>query len=1055
MRDYSGHADARRAFSDELTAFHFKRLKRAEERAQVEQAQKQERQALEELHGNAKSASSHGRNPAHPSVVGGFDPDAIKKAIWRANATPGYNDGFFKKMQLKGEARQAGDYLLGALQTFDGEYERLEAEHRARMDALGQAEADAEKAIKDAAAAFAGQTAELVEQIGAPAQPLDAETWQVEEWEDAGGWAKLADGHHWIGDEKLSVPYLARITSQNLFAYSSCKPENRRELVSEILLRAVRSVKPGRLRLLLIDPTSLGNVFAPILGLAEHSEAMITTKVWSTEADIRARLEEESERVGLIIQKYLTDEYETLDEYNEAAGEVAEECVLIAINDFPHGLDQRSIDIVKSLAEVGPRCGTALVLLQGEKLPREQWPVCEEIARTAHRVGSLQVADYFQSWNSYRGEWTKYQPALNDDLRTRVGSFLDIFDYAGQSVKWREESCDWISPGGHRGWHAGRPEWNAAVAEKVLDSASRGFDEGSRVEVRLDRVWQLFAEGRRGDPATRLSERDTLWRESSLERLEVPVGRQGSHGVSTFTFDSQLQSSALLVGRPGSGKSNLLHVIICTLAAMYSPQELELYLLDFKESVEFAGYATGALPHARAIALESDREFGLAVLRHICEEIERRGGLFREDGGEQSNLITYRQRGERKLPRVLLVIDEFHRLFDREDALANESAKCLDDIVRLGRGFGVHCLLASQTLLGMSGLGRHTLNQIAIRAALQCSEEDARVVFGDENPAAALLTRPGEAVKNSAGGRLVNNELFQVPLLADVERRDLLQMLRDHAKAQDVPLRTRVYRRDVQAPWCAPSRAPDGTLPSLRFGDAVAIDPELMHPLTREGGRNVLVVGRNEQIIGDMLAAMLGDLHLRHPEAVDLTVVDLMAVDGPVAVAADAVGATVVRRRDFAERMFELAREIEAAEPSRSASGRTRVLLVNGIGKVRDLDPEDFSDEGRQLLEAIATIVRDGPEVGLFTVVWADSVATIDRRLGRMEREFGVRIAFRMSADDSMRLCDSDQGSELREREALLIDLDRGAAVKFQPSAAPELAGSLSQAEDVENVAQG
>ena len=134
------------------------------------------------------------------------------------------------------------------------------------------------------------------------------------------------------------------------------------------------------------------------------------------------------------------------------------------------------------------------------------------------------------------------------------------------------------------------------------------------------------------------------------------MGRRGSRGVSTFRFDSQLQSGALLVGRPGSGKSNLLHVVICTLASMYSPDELELYLLDFKEAVEFAGYATGALPHARAIALDSDREFGLAVLRHLATEIELRGRLFRGGGDGQSNIVTYRTDTGQELPRILLLV---------------------------------------------------------------------------------------------------------------------------------------------------------------------------------------------------------------------------------------------------------------------------------------------------------------------------------------------------------------------------------------------------------------
>jgi DNA segregation ATPase FtsK/SpoIIIE, S-DNA-T family len=1054
--DYAIFSAARRATSDELAKYHFERLKRQQEVEQLEAEATKAYEELANLEQRAKTAAGDGRRAMSggvappPSAV--LDRGAVEEAINAVNRRPGYNDGWIAKMEIKAAARRSAASLASILHLFKGETERLAQEYKAKLEILTRAIAAADIAIKKAAAQAEADAAEFVDAVGASAQPIDHPSWASTEWEDAGGIVRLADAYHWIGEDKFKVPYLAKVPGHNIFVYSSYGLDRRKQLVNEILLRAVRSVRPGRVRLLLVDPTSLGHVFAPLLSLGQHSETIITTKVWSTEADIRARLEEESERVGLVIQKYLTDEYDTLEEYNQAAGEVAEESVVIAINDFPRGLDQRSIEIVKSLSEVGPRCGVSVLLLEADSLPNELYSICNEIAKTGHKFGHWQVADSFRNWNSYSGSYTSYTPGLDSSLFDKVGSFLDIFEYKKGAVSWRTSSYTWVSGDG-RGWHAEPAEWHADVAESVLETASRSFAAGAHVEVDLDKVWQLFAVSRSHGVPIRISEPHTLWSESSLDQLVVPVGRHGSRGVSTFNFDSQLQSSALLVGRPGSGKSNLLHVIICTLAAMYSPAELELYLLDFKEAVEFAGYASGALPHAKAIALESDREFGLAVLRHLGAEIERRGRLFREDQGEQTNIITYRSNGDRPLPRILLLIDEFHRLFDREDALANEAAKYLDDIVRLGRGFGIHALLASQTLLGMSALGRHTLNQIAIRAALQCSDEDSRIVFGEDNPVAALLTRPGEAVKNTGGGRLANNEPFQVPLLPEAERRDLLRALEVHARAGGHQRTTRVYRRDVQAPWRKPVPATSVDDMGVRFGDAVAIDPDMAYQLTREGGSNVLVVGRSEAIIGEMLAAAMADIWLRHGDAVDLTVFDFMAVDGPVASAAEAIGATVVRRRDFAQTIIDVAREVENTEPRKDRAAPTRLFIVNGLGKARDLDSDEYSEEAQELAKAFATVVRDGPEVDIHMMIWADTVATVDRRLGRLEREFGGRVLFRMPSDDSMRLCDSDLASDLREREAMLIDVDRGVSVKFQPFAAPELSRTEGHGEEVGSVA--
>src|SRR6201999_3242039 len=115
---------------------------------------------------------------------------------------------------------------------------------------------------------------------------------------------------------------------------------------------------------------------------------------------------------------------------------------------------------------------------------------------------------------------------------------------------------------------------------------------------------------------------------------------------------------ALIAGKTGSGKSTLLHVMITNLALWYSADEVEFYLVDFKKGVEFKTYETHGLPHARAIAVESDREFGLSVLQRVDAELTRRGEIFRKLGVQ--DLASYRQTKEsRPMPRTLLIIDEF------------------------------------------------------------------------------------------------------------------------------------------------------------------------------------------------------------------------------------------------------------------------------------------------------------------------------------------------------------------------------------------------------------
>ena len=87
-----------------------------------------------------------------------------------------------------------------------------------------------------------------------------------------------------------------------------------------------------------------------------------------------------------------------------------------------------------------------------------------------------------------------------------------------------------------------------------------------------------------------------------------------------------------------------MHTIVTNMAMWYSPDEVEFYLVDFKKGVEFKTYASCQLPHARAIAVESDREFGLSVLQRVDDELKRRGDLFRQLGVQ--DVAGYRRAGE-------------------------------------------------------------------------------------------------------------------------------------------------------------------------------------------------------------------------------------------------------------------------------------------------------------------------------------------------------------------------------------------------------------------------
>jgi DNA segregation ATPase FtsK/SpoIIIE, S-DNA-T family len=254
------------------------------------------------------------------------------------------------------------------------------------------------------------------------------------------------------------------------------------------------------------------------------------------------------------------------------------------------------------------------------------------------------------------------------------------------------------------------------------------------------------------------------WRHSSAEGLRTAVGRAersvgraerspAATGHVELAFDDATPHW-LVGGRTGSGKTVFLLNVLYGLATRYSPRELVLYLLDFKEGVSFTEFVPtdrdpSWIPHARAVGIESDREYGVAVLRELRGEMARRATVLKRHGATKLSDLR-RDLTQRPVPRVVAVIDEFHVLFAGNDTLAREAVALLEELARKGRSYGIHLVLASQSVSGIEALyGRveSIFGQFPLRVALAGGSG----VLGPLNDAAGGLP-VGTAIVNAAAG---------------------------------------------------------------------------------------------------------------------------------------------------------------------------------------------------------------------------------------------------------------------------------------------------------------
>jgi hypothetical protein len=356
---------------------------------------------------------------------------------------------------------------------------------------------------------------------------------------------------------------------------------------------------------------------------------------------------------------------------------------------------------------------------------------------------------------------------------------------------------------------------------------------------------------------------DEVWRESSAEALRAPIG-EGTDGRLVELVLGDDPPHALIGGPSGSGKTNLIYSWLAALATRYGPDELALQLLDFKEGVSFARFAPGLrdpswLPQVKLVGVNvnADREFGLALLRHLAEELKRRAAAAKQH--EATKLAELRAEDPTgHWPRIVAVIDEFQVLLGARDAVTTEAVNLLEDLARRGRSQGIHLVLASQDVSGIEALwGRCGLvAQFTLRIALP----KARRILSDTNLAAELIPRC-HAVVNADSGVPSANTIVRLPDAGD--RATWVRLQQQLWQARGVGNEPpRLFDGDTRPlfPLLPAAPAPE---PLARLG-AVALLGETIDiagrpatlRLNRAPGRNLAVLGtRAEEACAVLLAA--------------------------------------------------------------------------------------------------------------------------------------------------------------------------------------------------------
>lgn len=770
--------------------------------------------------------------------------------------------------------------------------------------------------------------------------------------------------------------------------------------LQSIALRLLASFPPGRVSFVFIDPVSLGRDFAGLMHLADYEESLIHHRIWTQSTQIEERLAEINEHIEKVIQMYLRDEFANISDYNQQAGATAEKYHFVVIAGFPAAFSETAAKRLLAIASSGARCGVHLLIQRDLRHPSPE-------------------------------------PALEDELR-RACLHLTL----------RQGQFHWV----------GAP---AGAEVVVLDPPPLPHDSLTLVH----RIGPASVDSNLVQvPFSQIAPPpDEVWRAETRDELRVPIGRTGARKLQLLAIGKGTRQHLLVAGKTGSGKSTLFHVIITNLALWYSPEQVEFYLVDFKKGVEFKCYAAKRLPHARVIAIESDREFALSVLQRVDAELKRRGELFRHAGAQ--DLAGYLGgRDHQAMPRTLVLIDEFQEFFTEDDAVAQEASLLLDRIVRQGRAFGIHVILGSQTLGGAYTLARATLGQMVIRIALQCNDTDARLIMDDDNPAPRLLTRPGEGIYNDQAGALAANSPFQIVWLPEDERDAILDQVAARAAAGGpMPPPPIVFEGNVPAEVrdnaelaaCLRAGAVTGPVAACAWlGVPNSIKGPTAAHFHRQSGSHLLIVGQSVERSVAMLAIALVALAAQYPPGrAEFVVLDPHATEaGAIFLRLMALLPVPIRvggPAEAPELMAGLATELAARAPSSGRDAPEIFLLINDLQRFKSFKPEDdfkFSLDDDAAAAAspakvLADVLSEGGPCGMHVLAATNTWNNVSRWIPRkLMAEFEMRVLFQMSANDSSNLIDSPAATTLGLHRALFYNEHQGSLETFRPYAMPDAA---------------
>lgn len=573
--------------------------------------------------------------------------------------------------------------------------------------------------------------------------------------------------------------------------------------------------------------------------------------VITSQEKVYEMLQEINTQIDDFTQNKLGARYENVLEYNQNTPKRSEAITMLLFYDFPKGMDARSIDLLISIIRNGSKCGIYTIICHN---PEAQFSRYESIDDRLEQIAKYSISIEYKEGNYQLLPFGLPISISEQKKATDIADLVKQYTEAANVIKHRGISFDDILP-------------------------------------------------------------NDLFDKKSTRLLDIPIGIGDEDAIINLAFGEGTSHHCLIGGGTGGGKSTLLHTIIMSGMLNYSPEQLHLYLMDFKGGTEFKIYESQRLPHINLIALDAMQEFGESILENLVQEMEDRSRIFKEAGG-YTKIQDYIEGTALPMPRILIIMDEFQILFNDSTnrKVAMNCANLAKRIVTEGRAYGMHLMMATQStnIISTLTLDRGTIEQMRVRIGLKCGEADTRYLFSDLycNDAKTKMMGPkGTAVLNEDYTEIPENNDTSLQL-GNIGLR--VAYCGDNLKDKYLKL---ISERYVEEPCVTQIFEGSRTVALLDYlsekhigftselpvrvhmGDKIKVAPPFCLSLDRKKKHNMLICGTNQQMTNNVLHNYIISVLLNQNTSV-------YCIDGDILVGDDQTDEFYQVMKDCTERLY-------------------------------------------------------------------------------------------------------------------------------------------------------